>query len=198
MKQPVKSVLVSSAGVLAVVGLVLAPAVANAVTGTTTVNANVGSAISITTSGTVNLAITPTGAGSATSASDTVTVTTNNSSGYTLQLNAGAATLTSGANTLAATSGSIATPAALGANSWGFRIDNQGGFGAGPTTAQTNQASLSGNYAAVPTTATTVKTTAAAATGGDATNVWYAAKVDTSKPSGTYAGTITYTATTNP
>lgn len=197
MKQPVKTVLVSSAGVLAVVGLVLAPAVASAITGTTTVNANVGSAISITTSGTVNLAITPTGVGSATSASDTVTVTTNHTAGYLLQLNAGAATLTNGANTLAATGGTIASPAALSSNSWGFRIDGQAGFGAGPTTAQTNQASLTGNYAPVPTTATTVKTTGAPATSGDVTSVWYAAKVDTTKPSGAYTGTITYTATTN-
>jgi hypothetical protein len=202
MKQPVKSALVASSGVLAIVGLVLAPAVANAVTGTTTVNAVVGSTISIATSGTVNLAITPTAGGSATSASDSVVVTTNRSTGYNLKINAGAATLSSGGNSIAAAPGTIAAPVALGTNTWGFRFDDASagtGFTAAPaTTAETNVAALTNTkWAAVPTTAATIKTTSAAATSGDTTAIFYGAKVDTTKPDGTYTGTVTYTAVVN-
>jgi hypothetical protein len=45
----------------------------------TTINANLGSTISITTSGSVALNVTPVSGGSQTSASDTVSVSTNNS-----------------------------------------------------------------------------------------------------------------------
>ncbi len=201
MKQPIKSALVLGAGVFAVVGLVLAPAAANAVTGNTTVNANVQGAISIATDTTVDLNITPTVSGSATSDSDAVVVTTNNSGGYTLQISAGAATLDKGADTLAATSGTLLSSATLDNNAWGFRYDDADGtytdFGDNSTAAQSNQANLANTWAAVPTTDSTIKVTGTAATSGDTTDIFYGAKVDTSKPSGTYTGTITYTATTN-
>lgn len=202
MKQPLKSALIGGASFMAVAGTVLIPAAAFAAVDTksTTINAVVASVISMTTSGTVTINITPTGSGSASSASDTVTVSTNRSSGYNLKIADSDTTLAleNGANTIGAASGSYASPAALGNNTWGWRIDGSGTFGAGPTTAQTNQASLSGSWAAIPSSASpvTVKTTATTAT-NDTTTVWYGAMADTSKVDGTYTDTVTYTATTN-
>lgn len=180
---------------------VVAPAMANAVNTTagTTINATVSSVISMTTSGTVALAITPTGSGSASSASDTVSVSTNNTAGYNLQLADSDATntLANGGNTIAAASGTFAAPAAMAVNTWGYRVDGAGTFGAGPTAAQTNVASLAGTWAGVPVSGSphTIKSTSSVAT-NDTTTVWYGARVDTSKPNGIYTGTITYTATT--
>lgn len=180
---------------------VLAPA-AFAVNSTanTNVNAVIGNTISITSSGTVNLAITPVSGGSASSASDSVAVSTNDVNGYTLQLASSTSqvTLTNGANSIAASTGTQTTPVSLANNSWGYRVDGVGGFGAGTTTAQTNAASLTGTWAGIPAAAApnTLKTTAATAA-GDATTIWYGAKVDTTKPGGTYTDTVTYTATAN-
>jgi hypothetical protein len=200
MKQPLKSALIGGASLVAVAGTVLIPAAAFAAstTANTTINANVAAVISMSTSGTVNLAITPTGSGSATSASDTVSVSTNRSAGYNLKIADADATLTltKGPDTIAAAGGTFAAPAALGNNTWGYRVDNAGTFGAGPTTAQTNVASLSNTWAAISTTAQTIKTTATTAT-NDTTTVWYGAMADTSKPDGTYSDIVTYTATTN-
>jgi hypothetical protein len=196
MKQQIRSALAISVGVVAVFSLVLVPAVANAAN-TTTVNAVVSDGISITTSGTVNLAITPTSGGSYTSASDTVTVGTNKTAGYNLKIKGATTTLVNGGNTLAATSGTFAAPSAMSTvNQWGYRVDNLGTFGAGPTSAQTDQASLSGTWAGMTTTDVQIKSTAVA-NAADVTTVWYGASANLTKPSGTYTNTITYTATNN-
>ena len=203
MGQLVKKVLIAGVGSLAVIGGILLPAVAFAAVSdskNTTINANIGSTISInSTSGTVNLAITPTGSGSATSASDTVSVSTNNALGYILQLSSSSAqvTLTNGANTIAASAGTQAAPITLANNTWGYRVDGIGGFLSGPTSAQTNQSSLTGLWAGIPASGSpnTIRTTNATAT-NETTVVWYGAKADTSKPNGTYQNTVTYTATT--
>jgi hypothetical protein len=202
MKKPIKSALIGCATVVAVAGTVLIPAASFAAVDTksTTIDAVIASVISMTTSGTVTINITPTGVGSASSSSDTVSVSTNRAAGYNLKISDTDTTLTlqNGANTLAAASGTYAAPAALGNNTWGWRIDGAGTFGAGPTSAQTNQASLSGTWAAIPSSAspTTVKTTATTAT-NDTTTVWYGAMADTTKVDGTYTDSVTYTATTN-
>ena len=201
MRQQKTSILAGVATVIATVG-VLTPAAFAAVSNSasTVINANIGSTISISTSGTVNLAITPTASGSASSASDTVSVSTNNSLGYNLQLADSDATtnLVNGASTIAASSGTFASPATLANNTWGYRVDGAGTFGAGPTSAQTNQSSLSGTWAGVPASGSpaTLKSTSTTAT-ADTTTVWYGAKADTTKPNGTYTDTVTYTATTN-
>lgn len=187
---------------LAVAVIVLSPVAAGAVADTksTTINATIGSTISMTTSSTVAIGITPTAGGAASSASDTVTVSTNNSTGYNLTLaNTDAiSSLTSGANTITAHTGTFASPSTLANNSWGYRVDNAGTFGVGPTTAQTNQANLAGMWAGVPGTGSPqqLKTTGTTAT-NDVTTVWYGVKTDTSKPSGVYSDSVTYTATTN-
>jgi hypothetical protein len=181
----------------AIVGL---PVVAQAATANTTVQSVIGSAISISSNGTVELDAIPTGGGVQTIGSDTVTVSTNDTAGYTLQLAESGASqnMTSGSNTLAPSSGSQTTPVAETANSWGYRVDGLGGFGAGPTSSASNASIGSIKFAAVPATGSpnTLKTTSTTAS-NDTTQVWYAVAVNSTQPSGTYANTVTYTATSN-
>lgn len=188
-------------GVAAVVGTI-APLTAFADTTGTTISSAIGSTIGVLSSnGTVNINAIPTSGGVQTTASDTVTVSTNNSAGYTLKLGETIAdsTLKSGSNSIAATTGTFASPLALTANTWGYRVDGAGaGFGAGPTTAGSNTAIGAVKYAKVPATASpdTLKTTATIAN-TDTTTVWYSVAVNNSTPSGTYTNAVTYTATTN-
>src|SRR5690606_13561016 len=95
---------------------------ASALTEDTTVSSEIGSIISLlTTSGTVNIDATPDATGVQTTDSDTVTVSTNNATGYTLQLEEtvdGETALEYGANSIAATTGTWASPTALVANRW--------------------------------------------------------------------------------
>lgn len=170
-------------------------------TNNTTITATIASVISVSSSGAVAIGITPTGSGAASSASDTVTVSTNNSAGYNLVLKDSdtTLTLTNGSNTIANHAGTFASPSTLANNSWGYRVDGAGTFGAGPTSAQTNQANLSGTWAGIKSSSVagdTIKTTATTAS-GDTTTVWYGVKADTTKPNGSYTNTVVYTATTN-
>jgi hypothetical protein len=196
--QSKKLIAVSSMGLLLAVVL---PLNAEALTQSTTITSTIGSTINVfTTSGTVTLNATPTGSGVQSTASDTITVSTNNSSGYTLSVaetNA-SSSLVSGANSIAATSGTYASPTALTANKWGYRVDSLGSFGNGPTSVITNSAIGTLTYAAVPATASpqVLKSTATTAT-NNTTTVWYSLAVNTSVPSGTYTNNITYTTVVN-
>ena len=183
-------------------GILVVPALASASTATTTISSVIGAGINLlTTSGTVNIDAVPNGSGVQTIASDTVTVSTNDSAGYTLTLGESSATttLTSGSNTIPAVSATQASPAAETANSWGYRVDSVGGFGAGPTSSASN-ASISSTIKFAPVAASgspdTLKTTSTTAS-NDTTTVWYGVAVDTSAPSGTYTNGVTYTATAN-
>jgi hypothetical protein len=165
----------------------------------TTINASIASVISMTTSGTVSISITPVSGGSQTSSSDTVSVSTNNAAGYALTFaNADTTlTLTNGGDTIAAHTGTQASPTALANNSWGYAVATVGGFDASYSTLS-NVTSSTTKWAGVPSSASpnTLKSTAATAS-GDTTTVWYSVKADTTKPNGTYSDTVTYTATTN-
>ena len=165
----------------------------------TTINANLGSTISISTSGSVTLNVTPVSGGSQTSASDTVSVSTNNSSGYYLTLSDSDANtnLVNGGNNIAAHAGTQASPSALANNRWGYRVDSIGGFSTGGAV-ENNVTTSSITYAGIPASGSpnTIKTTGATAS-GDTTTVWYAVKADTTNPKGTYTDIVTYTATTN-
>lgn len=196
MKQQLKSTLALSAGVLAVVGIALAPTAGAA--DTTTVTATVAKVASVaSTTSPVTLNITPTAAGSYTSASDTVTAGTNSAAGYDLQISAATPALTrGGGGTIAASSGTPGSPVTLANNTWGYRVDNQEGFGAGPYSGQTNQASLTNTWAGVTVTPTQIKTTAVPAS-ADTTTVWFGAAADLTKTDGNYVTTVTYTAIAN-
>lgn len=198
MKKIIKGTIAAGA----LVGLMLAPAIAEAATASTTISSAISPVIDLlTTNGTVNLNATPTSGGVQTIASDTVTVSTNNAAGYTLQLaeTGASTTLTSGANTIPASAGTQTTPIAQVVNTWGYRVDGIGGFGAGPTSSASS-AAISGTikFAGVPATASpnTIKTTATTAS-NDTTTVWYGVAVNTSTPNGTYTNSVTYTATAN-
>jgi hypothetical protein len=165
----------------------------------TIVNALIGSSISITTSGTVNVSVTPVSGGSQSSASDTVTVATNNDSGYALTMEDSDSDtdLVNGGNTIAAHAGTHASPTALANNRWGYAV--AGGDFDVSYSALNNVTSSGSLWAGMPENGSpvTLKTTATT-TAGDVTTVWYSVKADTSNPNGTYTDTVNYTATTNP
>jgi hypothetical protein len=170
-------------------------------TANTTINASIASVISMTTSGTVSISVTPTSSGAMSSASDTVSVSTNNTAGYALTLSDSNTNtdLVKGSDTITADAGTQASPSnTLTNNRWGYRVDSVGGFGAGPTSAETNVSSSAYKWAGVPSSAApnTLKSTATTAS-GDTTTVWYGVKSDSTKPNGIYTDTVTYTATTN-
>ena len=186
---------------LGTVGLLIAPVAVAASTATTTINSVVSPVISLfTTSGTVDLNVTPTSAGAQTTASDTVTISTNDTAGYTLKLSATTTNtnLVSGANNIAAISGTFAAPVVLTSGTWGYRIDSAGGFGAGPTAILNSAVIGALTYAGVPSSATptTLATTATTAVNA-VTTVWYSTADNYSVATGTYTQQVTYTATTN-
>ena len=192
--------LLSTAALVAVFALI-ATTSGQANAATTSVNSSIGSIISLfTTSGSVAINATPSAGGVQTIANDVVTVSTNDSAGYTLKLGETTASsaLVAGGNSIVASSGTLASPVAQSVNSWGYRVDSIGGFGAGPTTGVTNAAIGAIKFAAIPATATpdTIKTTAATAS-SDTTNVWYGVAVNTATPSGSYTNSVTYTAIAN-
>lgn len=199
MKQLVKTSLVAGTSLAAIVGLVLAPtfqASAASNTSNTTINATVAPVITISSGATVAFTLTPTGAFAESNNSNTVTVSTNNSAGYDLTLADSDATLTltNGANTIAASANTYAAPATLALNTWGYGIGGLGTFSASYTS-QTDVTTSTLKYAGISATAQNIKSTSSTAS-NDTTTVWYAAKVDTSKPTGVYTDTVTYTATT--
>lgn len=181
-------------------GILAVPVVAGAATGNTTISTTIAAVISVTSNGTVSADVTPTVSGAQTTSSDTVSVTTNDSAGYTLKLEDADATtaLASGGNTIMATSGTPASPAALTAGKWGWRIDSLGGFGAGPTSPLASGAIGSLTYAGIPAggSPATLKTTATTAS-ADITTVWYSVAASATQPTGVYTDTVTYTALAN-
>lgn len=188
-------------GFLALFFAVSMSAVAGAATASTTINSAIGAVISLFTSnGTVTVNVTPTGSGAQTIASDTLTVSTNDTLGYTLQIanTDTTTTLVSGSNNIPASAGTQASPVAQVVNTWGYRVDGVGGFGAGPTSGQSSAAIGSLTFAGVPSSASpnTIKTTSTTAS-NDTTTVWYAVAANTSQPTGTYSDSVTYTATAN-
>jgi len=133
------------------------------------------------------------------SASTTVTVNTNNPTGYVLTMSASTAdrTLKSNGDSIAAASGTMGSPAALGANTWGYRINNLGGFGAS-TTVETNVTTSTYLWAGMPALSSPVVIAQSSVPATNATtDVWYAIRASETTPSGSYVGTVTYTAVTN-
>ena len=201
MNQPYKKVSVISPFLIAAIAIVLLLSSTQVNAATTSVNSSIGSIISVfTTSGSVAVNVSPTASGVQTIANDIITVSTNDAAGYTLTLNETGASsaLVSGGNSIPASAGTFASPIAQVVNTWGYRVDGIGGFGAGPTSGVSNAAIGAIKFAAVPATASpaTIKTTATTAT-NDTTNVWYGVAVNTATPSGNYTNSVTYTAVAN-
>lgn len=158
--------------------------------------------ITLTSSGTVNLSVTPTPAGVYSTINDDVEVETRSSTGYTLTMKDSDTNtnLVNGGETFARSAGTPASPITLAANTWGYRIDNVSGFGPGPT-AQQNSVSSSGyTFAGVPAsneTAHTLAITSGPADPAETTQVWYGVHANADKPEGTYVDQVTYTAVIN-
>ena len=158
--------------------------------------------LTISSAGTLSINVTPASGGACSTQSDNVSVLTDDPSGYTLSLtNSNTNTaLLNGTVAINSTSATQASPAALVANQWGYRVDNIGGFGAGPTSAQTNVSPDSISFAGVPASNAnpdTIASTSGAADPAVSTYVWYSVCTDTTIASGTYTTQITYTAITN-
>ena len=158
--------------------------------------------ISLTSNGNISLDITPTANGSCTINSDSAAVLTDDSNGYTLTLSdSGTSTaLINGAATINTTTGTVGSPTTLSGNSWGYRIDGLGGFGAGPTTSQSNISRPSTVFAGIVAsnqTAETIATTSGAADPAVTTTVWFGACADTGVSSGAYSTQVLYTAVAN-
>lgn len=157
--------------------------------------------ITLTTSGSVNINALPAAGGSCTTQKDIVAVLTHSGNGYTLTASNSTTNtnLVSGSNNIAASSGTVAAPTPL-SNRWGLRVDGLGGFGSGPTTAQTNASTSSVSFAGLPastSTALTLATTTSYSASTVNTNVWYGVCANTSVPSGTYTSNVLYTAVVN-
>lgn len=170
----------------------------------TTISANLAPTISLTTSGSVDFDILPTSSGSMSSSSDTVSVSTNSSTGYTLQMEAGFGTageLFGPTWNIMQTSGTDEVPTNLDTNTWGYRVDGVGGFGNGPTSAESSVSNSAYTWANIPDTGSggdpAGLTTTSAPVTNDTTIVWFGANVDTSLESETYYGEVVYTAVTN-
>jgi hypothetical protein len=158
--------------------------------------------IMISSSGSVSLDVSPSASGKCTIQSDDVSVLTDNSEGYTLTgTTAGTNTaLLNGGNSIAASSASQSSPASLGADRWGYRVDGLAGFGTGPTTAVSNHAPDSTPFAGMPASNATPDLLGASSVKANpavSTTVWYGLCADTSAASGSYTTQVTYSAVTN-
>jgi hypothetical protein len=158
--------------------------------------------ITLTSGGIASMAVVPTPAGKCTVQSDAVSVLTDSTTGYSLTMttNSTSNAMTSGANSIAASSGTAAAPAVLSMNTWGYRVDNLGAFGAGPTTTQNSGSIPSVTFAGVPPnnlTPVQIASSSSPANPAATTTAWYGVCANSTVPSGTYTTTITYTAVTN-
>lgn len=160
--------------------------------------------IGLSSSGSVALNVTPSGASTlCTVQSDSVTATTNSSTGYTVTMtddDTGTALSTGGGSTIPTTSGTAASPTALTANKWGYRIDGVAGFGSGPTSSLASGGIPSVKFAGIPAsnaTPSTVRYTTTTDSGTVSTPVWYGVCVDSTLSSGSYTDNIIYTAVVN-
>jgi hypothetical protein len=183
-------------GVLIAVIPLGVPKAANATT--TLITSVISPVISFSNSnGTVNLNVTPGAAnGNQTTSYDSITILSNDSSGYNVYLSNNSATDGTLGGVIAASSNS--SPAVLAADTWGYREDGFGSFGAGPTIALTSNPILSSlTYMPVPLSGSPVNIASPSTYTSSATyTIWYSVVAKTDIRSGSYASTVLYTATT--
>lgn len=164
-----------------------------------------GCAISLSTDSGVGISLNPSGGDVVSIAKDNVNVITANYSGYTLSVESNTPStnnLVGDYSTIIPVSGTPSSPTTLSSNSWGWRVDNEASFGAGPTSAVTNAPSSSLTFAAVPTNGSSVQVyssnSATPPVTGDTIEVWYGIRVSPSKVAGDYDQTVLYTAVAQP
>ncbi len=131
--------------------------------------------LAISTSGDVNIQITPTESGTLGTASNDVTVTSTDVVGYQLYLSSlGSSDMVNGPSVIPASAN--VTPGALATNTWGYNTTGGSTF-TGATITNTLIKSASGPF-----------------TAGDTTTVTYGIFVDNNKAAGDYVTTVVYTA----
>ncbi|MDQ5932604.1 MAG: hypothetical protein QG649_689 [Patescibacteria group bacterium] len=171
----------------------------------TTITTTVQPTISLTSGANVGLTILPDATGVISTVSNAITVSTNNSAGYTLGIKDSDATTTlaDGGNSFA-TATSPTTAGALANGEWGWAVPSATtgvgvtGFDASYSVLNSSTTTTS-KWAGVNASSgsnVNVKTTGTTAT-NDPTTVWFAARANTSQPTGNYTGAVTFTATTN-
>jgi len=158
--------------------------------------------ISLSTSGSISVNVTPAaGATTCTVVNDSVTATTDSSTGYTISLaDSDTSNAMNGPTAIPATNATASSPAALTANTWGYRVDNVAGFGAGPTSAVSNSSIPNLPFAGMPLSSGTpglIRTTSTADTNTVNTSVWYGLCANSSLQNGNYSNSVTYTAVIN-
>ncbi|NLA42677.1 hypothetical protein GX865_00745 [Candidatus Saccharibacteria bacterium] len=154
--------------------------------------------VTVGSSATVSINVAPTADSRTSSASHTVTVDTNSPLGYnlTLSMQGSDRLLKKGTDTIGPTSGTIASPGQLAVNTWGFRIPGWSGFGSGASI-ESNVANSSYTWAGVPNNSAPITIRTSSSPAQDSASVWYGMRVNTEKPSGTYSGSVIYTAVAN-
>ncbi len=131
--------------------------------------------IALSTTGNVNMQVTPTEAGTLVTATNTVTVTSTDVVGYKLYISSlTSSNMVNGPSTISASSN--VTAAALASNTWGYNTD------------------ASSNFIGSTTTDTLIKTANGPYTAGDPTTVTYGLNVNHAKAAGKYTTAIVYTA----
>lgn len=159
--------------------------------------------LTLTSSSNLNVNVTPSSSGSCSINKDSVSVLSDDSLGYTVLINnsVNSTSLTNGTSNITAVSGTVSSPTTLGLNQWGYRVDGQGGFGSGPTNSTNNSNyPISATFAGVPDSnslPSNVVTSSNSANPAVTTNVWYGVCANTNLTSGTYSGTVLYTAVAN-
>ena len=168
--------------------------------------------LNLTNSSTVSMGITATAGGTVGITKDTINIKSNAPDGYDLYLSmdnkdTDGNRLYKDANStsssyLSPTSGTFSAPAALDTNSWGFALSNTTlGLPAAGSAFDTNYSTTgpadNALFAAVPLQGNEqlIQTiTTPDSTNGIDTDIYYGVKANTSLPSGSYKGTVTYTA----
>ncbi|MCL2037788.1 fibronectin type III domain-containing protein [Candidatus Saccharibacteria bacterium] len=141
-----------------------------------------------------SLSVTPGSTPSFSSTSLSTTVASSGTYQMTMSTNSASTALTNGSNTIPASSGTVASPITMAADTWGFRVDNSFGFGAGPTTASSNAAALPFTWAGVPpVTSPAIISLGTSATAGRTHTIWFGVGASAGKPSGSYTQTLVIT-----
>ena len=147
--------------------------------------------LAVTLPNTVNFEVQPTAAGAVTSGSATLSISTNNETGYSLYLstadddNALHSINPDTKQTITALTQEDTTTASFTNNTWGYNLSK-------------DAATDSTTYQSVPTTQPSDPQITTEAPTTDTYNLTFAAKVDSSLPSGTYTNTVTVSVVTNP
>jgi hypothetical protein len=131
--------------------------------------------LTISTSGNINLALTPSDTGTLASTSGTVTVTSTDVVGYKLYVRSiASANMINGAQTIPASANG--SPAALAVNTWGYNLDG------------------STNYTGMTLSDVLIRNRTGPYTSGDVTTITYGVRLNNAKAAGRYSNSVIYTA----